>query len=123
MRLPKSTRAARETTYNDQNVCISIRDAASCAAFIIKVQHLIERCLTFYMDAEECVKALYKHAGIHPIVTTTVWKELEKANHDFFQDYHKTRLTRKSCHFRKVLRDFTNKLASGKENMEVTKSR
>jgi uncharacterized protein (TIGR01589 family) len=37
----------------------------------MQVQHLIEKCLCYDMDKEECVKALEKHANIMPAVTST----------------------------------------------------
>jgi uncharacterized protein (TIGR01589 family) len=37
----------------------------------VQVQHLIEKCLCYDMDKEECVKALEKHANIMPAVTST----------------------------------------------------
>ncbi|KAL8550511.1 hypothetical protein ACS0TY_009074 [Phlomoides rotata] len=55
--------------------------------YIQMVQKLIERCLLFRMDQEQCVKALEEHAKIQPPVTLTVWKELLKENKDFFQSY------------------------------------
>jgi uncharacterized protein (TIGR01589 family) len=36
-----------------------------------QVQHLIEKCICYDMDKEECVKALEKHANIMPAVTST----------------------------------------------------
>eukprot|EP01018_Ginkgo_biloba_P038629 Gb_34857 [translate_table: standard] len=51
------------------------------------VQHLIEKCLMFDMDYDDCVEVLAKHAKIKPIVTLTVWKELVKENKDFFRAY------------------------------------
>ncbi|KAF2316562.1 hypothetical protein GH714_041903 [Hevea brasiliensis] len=39
------------------------------------------------MSRDDCIKALAKHASIHPVVTLTVWKELLKENKDFFQAY------------------------------------
>ncbi|CAA7392788.1 unnamed protein product [Spirodela intermedia] len=61
-------------------------DAAS-ASYIRMVQHLIEKCLIFHMSQEECVEALFKHANIKPVITSTVWKELEKENREFFEAY------------------------------------
>ncbi|KAG6429573.1 hypothetical protein SASPL_107625 [Salvia splendens] len=55
--------------------------------YIRMVQNMIERCLLFRMDRDECVKALAEHARIRPLVTLTVWKELLKENKDFFQAY------------------------------------
>ncbi|KAG6426440.1 hypothetical protein SASPL_110663 [Salvia splendens] len=54
---------------------------------MLQVQNMIERCLLFRMDRDECVKALAEHARIRPLVTLTVWKELLKENKDFFQAY------------------------------------
>ncbi|KAK1299377.1 hypothetical protein QJS10_CPB14g01449 [Acorus calamus] len=65
--------------------------ADSPASYIRLVQHLIERCLLFNMTEEECVMALSKHANINPVITTTVWKELEKENKEFFEAYDRQR--------------------------------
>ncbi|VFQ80346.1 unnamed protein product [Cuscuta campestris] len=54
---------------------------------LIIVQHLIEKCLIFHMTKEECMEALSKHANIEPVITATVWKELEKENREFFAAY------------------------------------
>ncbi|CAI9302809.1 unnamed protein product [Lactuca saligna] len=59
----------------------------SSASYIHMVQHLIEKCLIFRMSKEECMEALSKHANIKPIITSTVWKELEKENKEFFESY------------------------------------
>ncbi|XP_042423932.1 uncharacterized protein LOC122011616 isoform X4 [Zingiber officinale] len=40
--------------------------AARC---IRLVQHLIERCLTFHLDREDCARVLAKRANIQPVVT------------------------------------------------------
>ncbi|MFS8028431.1 putative angiotensin-converting enzyme 2 [Helianthus anomalus] len=56
--------------------------------YIRLVQHLIERCLLLKMHRDECVWALAKHACIHPVVTLTVWKGLQKENIEFFQAYN-----------------------------------
>ncbi|KAG6514430.1 hypothetical protein ZIOFF_024789 [Zingiber officinale] len=61
----------------------------SSASYIRKVQHLIEQCLVFHMNKEECIEALSKHANIDPVITSTVWTELEKENKEFFQTYMK----------------------------------
>nr|DAD27835.1 TPA_asm: hypothetical protein HUJ06_029303 [Nelumbo nucifera] len=53
--------------------------------------HMIEKCLLFYMTKEECVEALSKHANIKPVITSTVWKELEKENKEFFEAYTRSR--------------------------------
>ncbi|KAJ6721880.1 hypothetical protein OIU85_024920 [Salix viminalis] len=55
--------------------------------YIRMVQHLIERCLLLQMSRNQCLKALAKHARVHPLVTLTVWRELQKENRDFFQAY------------------------------------
>ncbi|GJT12785.1 polyribonucleotide nucleotidyltransferase [Tanacetum coccineum] len=52
-----------------------------------EVQHLIEKCLIFHMCKDECMEALSKHANINPVITSTVWKELEKENKEFFESY------------------------------------
>ncbi|EEF28721.1 uncharacterized protein LOC8277617 [Ricinus communis] len=59
----------------------------SSASYIRMVQHLIERCLIFRMTKEECMEALSKHANITPVITSTVWNELEKENKEFFEVY------------------------------------
>ncbi|KAF5178004.1 transmembrane protein [Thalictrum thalictroides] len=56
-------------------------------SFIRVVQNLIERCLLLRMNQDDCVIALARHASIHPLITLTVWKELQKENRDFFQSY------------------------------------
>ncbi|XP_010923199.1 uncharacterized protein [Elaeis guineensis] len=56
-------------------------------SYIRMVQHLIERCLLLHMTQDDCIKALAERAGILPIVTLTVWKELLKENRGFFQAY------------------------------------
>ncbi|RZC73009.1 hypothetical protein C5167_048491 [Papaver somniferum] len=63
-------------------------DSSSTASYIHMVQHLIEKCLLFHMTKEECMEALFKHANIKPVITSTVWKELEKENKDFFEAYY-----------------------------------
>ncbi|KAK4772868.1 hypothetical protein SAY87_027887 [Trapa incisa] len=60
----------------------------SSASYIHMVHHLIEECLLFSMSIEECMEALSKHANIPSIVTSTVWKELEKVNKEFFEAYN-----------------------------------
>ncbi|GJT12784.1 polyribonucleotide nucleotidyltransferase [Tanacetum coccineum] len=39
------------------------------------------------MSKEECMEALSKHANIKPVITSTVWNELEKENREFFKSY------------------------------------
>ncbi|TXG58556.1 hypothetical protein EZV62_016385 [Acer yangbiense] len=68
----------------------------SSASYIHTVHHLIEECLVFNMSKEECMEALSKHANIKPVVTSTVWKELEKENREFFEAYTKNRAERGS---------------------------
>ena len=75
-------------------MCSSIAmadDSSSPASYIRLVQHLIEKCICYDMNKEECVQALEKHANIMPAVTSTVWKELEKENREFFETYKKDR--------------------------------
>ncbi|XP_078436063.1 uncharacterized protein LOC144706871 [Wolffia australiana] len=57
------------------------------ASYIRMVQHLIEKCIVSRMDMDETVEALSKHAAIDPIITSTVWKGLEKENREFFDAY------------------------------------
>ncbi|XP_072976175.1 uncharacterized protein [Typha angustifolia] len=64
---------------------------SSSASYIRMVQHLIEKCLLFHMDKEECMEALDKHANIKPVITSTVWRELEKENKEFFESYTRER--------------------------------
>ncbi|KAK6933247.1 Conserved hypothetical protein CHP01589, plant [Dillenia turbinata] len=59
----------------------------SPASYIHLVQHLIEKCLIFHMSKEECMEALSKHGNIKPVITSTVWNELEKENKVFFEQY------------------------------------
>ncbi|KAL9363019.1 hypothetical protein Peur_045804 [Populus x canadensis] len=61
------------------------------ASYIHMVHHLIEECIIFNMSKEECMEALSKHADIKPVITSTVWKELEKENKEFFEAYEKRR--------------------------------
>ncbi|XP_020553812.1 uncharacterized protein LOC105174403 isoform X2 [Sesamum indicum] len=75
----------------------------SSAKYIHKVQHLIEECIVFKMSKEECMEALSKHANINPIITSTVWKELEKENTEFFEAYTKQRSEGSSRTMRNVL--------------------
>ncbi|RDX83776.1 hypothetical protein CR513_35278, partial [Mucuna pruriens] len=56
-------------------------------SYIRMVQNLIERCMLFHMSQEQCIMALAEHAGIKPLVTVTVWKELQKENKEFFRAY------------------------------------
>ncbi|WVZ68258.1 hypothetical protein U9M48_017217 [Paspalum notatum var. saurae] len=65
--------------------------SSSPASYIRLVQHLIEKCICYNMNKEECVATLEKHADIMPIITSTVWKELEKENTEFFETYNKDR--------------------------------
>eukprot|EP00271_Cylindrocystis_brebissonii_P012530 TRINITY_DN311_c0_g1_i1.p1 TRINITY_DN311_c0_g1~~TRINITY_DN311_c0_g1_i1.p1 ORF type:complete len:184 (-),score=21.48 TRINITY_DN311_c0_g1_i1:683-1153(-) len=62
-------------------------DLVVSRTYILTVQRLIEKCLTLSMDRNSCVRALARHAGVKPVVTLTVWKELEQANPDFFLSY------------------------------------
>ncbi|XP_062207372.1 uncharacterized protein LOC133909102 [Phragmites australis] len=61
------------------------------ASYIRLVQHLIEKCICYSMNKEECMETLEKHANIMPVITSTVWKELEKENREFFEMYKKDR--------------------------------
>ncbi|KAL6507965.1 hypothetical protein OROGR_024160 [Orobanche gracilis] len=66
------------------------------AQYIHMVQQLIEECIIFNMSREGCMEALSRHANINPIITSTVWKELEKENKEFFEAYAKRREERES---------------------------
>ncbi|XP_058215063.1 uncharacterized protein LOC131326331 [Rhododendron vialii] len=68
----------------------------SSASYIRLVHHLIEECILFNMSREECMDALSKHANIMPVITSTVWKELEKENKEFFQAYARDKEERES---------------------------
>ncbi|KAL5059877.1 hypothetical protein RYX36_031481 [Vicia faba] len=68
----------------------------SPATYIHLVHRLIEECMLFNMSQEECMEALSKHANIKPVITSTVWKELEKENKEFFEAYLKNRVERAS---------------------------
>lgn len=37
----------------------------------IQVQHLIEKCICYKLNKEECMETLEKHAKIMPVVTST----------------------------------------------------
>ncbi|XP_062186735.1 uncharacterized protein LOC133890350 [Phragmites australis] len=65
--------------------------SSSPASYIRLVQHLIEKCICYNMNKEECMETLEKHANIKPVITSTVWKELEKENREFFETYKKDR--------------------------------
>ncbi|KAJ1263256.1 hypothetical protein BS78_09G169500 [Paspalum vaginatum] len=66
-------------------------DSSSSASYIKLVHHLIEKCMCFNLSKEECMDALEKHANVNPVITSTVWKELEKENKEFFETYNKER--------------------------------
>ncbi|KAK4743113.1 hypothetical protein SAY87_001114 [Trapa incisa] len=59
----------------------------SSASYIHMVHHLIEKCIIFKMSKEECMETLSRHANIKPVITSTVWNELEKENKEFFEAY------------------------------------
>ncbi|KAK3147626.1 hypothetical protein QOZ80_3BG0284790 [Eleusine coracana subsp. coracana] len=75
---------------------MALGDDSTPASYIHTVQHLIERCMTFGMSMEECMDALAKRADVQPVVTSTVWKELEKENKEFFDQYKQWRLAKGS---------------------------
>ncbi|CAF1696229.1 unnamed protein product [Brassica napus] len=45
--------------------------SSSQASYIHLVHHLIEECIVFNMGKKECMDALFKHANINPIITST----------------------------------------------------
>ncbi|KAE9621855.1 putative angiotensin-converting enzyme 2 [Lupinus albus] len=69
---------------------------SSSASYIHMVHRLIEECILFNMNKEECMEALSKHANINPVITSTVWKELEKENKEFFEKYTRSRIEKAS---------------------------
>ncbi|XP_019454968.1 PREDICTED: uncharacterized protein LOC109356085 [Lupinus angustifolius] len=69
---------------------------SSSASYIHMVHRLIEECILFNMNKEECMEALSKHANINPVITSTVWKELEKENKEFFETYTRSRVEKAS---------------------------
>ncbi|KAK4281411.1 hypothetical protein QN277_012906 [Acacia crassicarpa] len=73
-----------------------MEDGSSPASYIRLVHRLIEECILFNMSKEECMEALSKHANIKPVITSTVWKELEKENKEFFEAYTRNRAERAS---------------------------
>lgn len=81
-------------------------------SYILMVQHLIERCLLLHMDQEECVTALAKYARVRPVITVTVWKELEKENKEFFSSYSTHKATGHAGVFTEVLEEATTKLCA-----------
>ncbi|KAL2650552.1 hypothetical protein R1flu_018680 [Riccia fluitans] len=83
----------------------------SCS-YILMVQHLIERCLLLYMNREDCVRALAKYARVRPVITNTVWKELEKENKEFFTAYSKHCSSRHARVFNQALEEATTRLYS-----------
>jgi hypothetical protein len=40
-------------------------------AYGAQVHHLIEKCICYNMDREECMETLQKHANIKPVITST----------------------------------------------------
>ncbi|KAF8775380.1 hypothetical protein HU200_004799 [Digitaria exilis] len=45
------------------------KTVSACAS---EVQHLIEKCICYNMNREECMETLEKHAKIMPVITSTV---------------------------------------------------
>ncbi|KAL1313597.1 hypothetical protein HN51_040182 [Arachis hypogaea] len=80
---------------------------SSSASYIHLVHRLIEECILFNMSREECMEALSKHANIQPVITSTVWKELEKENKEFFEAYSNSRAQRAASEqdTRQMIRD------------------
>eukprot|EP00271_Cylindrocystis_brebissonii_P000812 TRINITY_DN10_c0_g1_i1.p1 TRINITY_DN10_c0_g1~~TRINITY_DN10_c0_g1_i1.p1 ORF type:complete len:292 (+),score=56.40 TRINITY_DN10_c0_g1_i1:274-1149(+) len=56
-------------------------------AYVVMVQHLIECCIELHMDRDTCLRSLAKDARVNPVITLTVWNELERENPDFFRAY------------------------------------
>lgn len=59
------------------------------------------------------MEALSKHADIKPVITSTVWKELEKENKEFFESYAKSREAR--GHEMETRENFQNILSDSSE--------
>jgi uncharacterized protein (TIGR01589 family) len=38
---------------------------------LFQVHHLIEKCICFNLNKEECMDALEKHANVNPVITST----------------------------------------------------
>ena len=77
------------------------------------------------MTKEECMEALYKHANIKPVITATVWKELEKENKEFFEEYkesqnNKDRMTEEetSAMIQKMILDSKEQGSSKESNKQ-----
>eukprot|EP00249_Psilotum_nudum_P017563 c26389_g2_i3 orf=479-877(+) len=85
-------------------------------SYLQLVQHLIEKCMLYHMGRDECIKALAQYALVQPIVTVTVWKELEKANKEFFISYFKHRTGRQFRALREITEEPTGKLSSKSDN-------
>ncbi|XP_014495513.1 uncharacterized protein LOC106757369 isoform X2 [Vigna radiata var. radiata] len=81
---------------------------SSSAAYIRLVHRLIEECILFNMNKEECMEALSKHANINPVITSTVWKELEKENQEFFEAYSRSRAEKASISERETRQRIQN---------------
>ncbi|KAM3410943.1 hypothetical protein ACQJBY_002893 [Aegilops geniculata] len=85
------------STWRQHGTCLpssSTMGDSSSASYIRMVHHLIEKCICFNLNKEGCMEALEKHAKINPVVTATVWKELEKENKEFFESYNRDRVER-----------------------------
>ena len=41
------------------------------ARFDVQVQHLIEKCICYKLNKEECMETLEKHAKVMPVITST----------------------------------------------------
>lgn len=85
-------------------------------SYVLMVQHLIERCLLLYMDRNDCIRALAKHARVKPVITMTVWRELEHENPEFFATYSKQQSDRRVQSFSQLLEDATARLCAQKLN-------
>jgi uncharacterized protein (TIGR01589 family) len=74
-------------------------------SYVLMVQHLIEWCILLYMERDQCVKSLAKYARVKPVITLTVWNELEKNNPDFFAAYARSRSHRRAQSYECTLED------------------
>ncbi|KAK8546338.1 hypothetical protein V6N12_027125 [Hibiscus sabdariffa] len=73
------------------------------------------------MSKEECMEALSKHAHIKPLITSTVWNELEKENKDFFEAYRKGRDERAiEIERRRMIQKRLNAISKERTEQETT---
>lgn len=79
---------------------------------VLMVQHLIEWCILLCMERDQCVRSLAKYARVKPVITITVWNELEKNNPDFFAEYARNKARRQARSVECMLEDATVRLCT-----------